>query len=99
MNINKALKGYGVYKAYDQVKDSKIAHDAAKWALAKAGLERRRTMSKFFGGFGMIAAGMVIGGAVGMFFAPMRGAEIRSTMRQKGFKRAAEKLRAEMAHA
>ncbi|MFW6051312.1 MAG: YtxH domain-containing protein [Myxococcota bacterium] len=55
--------------------------------LGRIGLERRRTalqeMAPWAGGFG---AGLMVGGALGLLLAPMKGAELREWLQTEGKK-------------
>ncbi|MGI5861089.1 MAG: hypothetical protein ACOX6T_03420 [Myxococcales bacterium] len=85
MDLKKALKGYGAYKAFNYLRKSKWARDASDYTLDRLGL-RRKSASSAFAGFGMFALGMAVGGAVGMMFAPMRGAELRRMTREQAMR-------------
>ena len=95
MNISRVLKGAGAYSAYKYLKDRDWAGDFQQSMLDRLGLERRgsNTAATIFGGIGFFALGVLVGSALGVIFAPMPGAEVRSTFKQQGVKGVMDRAR------
>jgi hypothetical protein len=92
MDLGKAMKGYGAYKAYQYMSNTRWAKDASDLLLERMGLRRKHPVSSLFGGIGLFALGLAIGGAVGVVLTPINGREMRRQLRERGMKMA-EKTR------
>ncbi len=90
----KAIKGAKVYAGIKGLKRAADWGDeVSEVLLDRLGLERKSTASAVFGGIGTFAIGVLVGGALGVFFAPMPGSQMRSTLRESGVKGVMEKSR------
>ena len=95
MNISGVLKGAGAYSAYKYLKDRDWSGDFQQSMLDRLGLERRGSnAATIFGGIGFFALGVLVGSALGVIFAPMPGAEVRSTFKQQGVRGVVDRARA-----
>ncbi|HCF62293.1 MAG TPA: hypothetical protein DFS52_30415 [Myxococcales bacterium] len=88
MDLKKAMKGYGAYKAFNYLRKSKWARDASDYTLDRFGLRRKSAFA--FAGIGTFALGLLVGGTVGMMFAPTKGAELRRATRERARRAKAE---------
>lgn len=91
----KAVKGAKIYAGIKGLKRAADWGDEVSEALLdRLGLERKSTASTIYGGLGTFAIGVLVGSALGVFFAPMAGSQMRSTFKESGVKGVMEKSRA-----
>lgn len=96
MTWRKALKGFGAYKAYRYLKESQLPSRGQDYLLERFGFQRRNPAATVFGGIGFFGLGVLVGSALGVMFAPMKGDEMRNTIREQGMKGVMDKTRATM---